>query len=51
MKLSKLIKDKFEKNDPYLLPKKQMQKPEDKIYKEPDEDNKEEIEEKKDKEK
>ena len=42
LKLAKLIKDKFSRKDPYLLPKKQMAKPEDKIYKEPEEDKKEE---------
>ena len=54
LKLSKLIKDKFEKNDPYLLPYKQMTKPEDKIYKEPEDndddnynDNKDEKKDKK----
>ena len=58
LKLSKLIKDKFSRKDPYLLPKKPMDKPEDKIYQPPkenkegeenDEDKKEEKKEKKDK--
>ena len=42
LKLAKLIKDKFSRKDPYLLPIKQMTKPEDKIYKEEDEEKKEE---------
>ena len=42
LKLSKLIKDKFGRKDPYLLPKKQMNKPEDKIYQEPQEDKNDE---------
>ena len=45
MKLSRLIKDKFSRNDPYLLPIKQIAKPEDKIYKEPQEKKDEEKEE------
>ena len=42
LKLSQLIKDKFARKDPYLLPKKSMTKPEDKIYKEPEENKDEE---------
>ena len=42
LKLSKLIKDKFGRKDPYLLPKKQMNKREDKIYQEPQEDKNDE---------
>lgn len=34
LKLAKLIKDKFSKKDPNLLPRKPLQKPEDKIFKE-----------------
>ena len=47
MKLSQLIKDKFAIKDPYLLPKKSMTKPEDKIYKEPEENKDEEEKEEK----
>ena len=47
LKLSKLIKDKFARKDPYLLPKKPMAKPEDKIYKEPEENKDEEEKEEK----
>ena len=46
LKLAKLIKDKFARKDPYLLPKKQMAKPEDKIYQEQEENKEEEKEEK-----
>ena len=37
IKLAKLIKDKFSEKDPNLLPRKPMQKPEDKIFKEKEE--------------
>ena len=49
LKLSKLIKDKFSRKDPYLLPLKQIAKPEDKIFKEEEQDkNEEDNKEKKD---
>ena len=49
LKLSKLIKDKFSRKDPYLLPIKQIAKPEDKIFKEEEQDkNEEDNKEKKD---
>ena len=49
LKLSKLIKDKFARKDPYLLPKKQMDKPPDKIYQPPKENEEEDKEDKKEK--
>jgi len=50
LKLAKLIKEKFSKKDPNLLPRKPLSKPEDKIYKEEDE-RKEKEKKKKEKEK
>ena len=43
LKLSKLIKDKFSRKDPTLLPRKPLPKPKDKIYN-PDEENEKEDE-------
>ena len=43
LKLSKLIKDKFSRKDPTLLPRKPLTKPKDKIYN-PDEENEKEDE-------
>ena len=47
LKLAKLIKEKFSKKDPNLLPRKPLSKPEDKIYKEEDERERKEKEKKK----
>ena len=50
IKLAKLIKEKFSKKDPTLLPRKQLEKPPDKIYN-PEEEKKRKEEEEKEKEK
>ena len=51
LKLSKLIKEKFSKKDPNLLPRKPLLKPEDKIYNEEEEKKRKEKEEKEKEEK